>query len=82
MAKEYKEIPAAVIEKEREIAKALAPKLQQRFGKKNMTAMVHTFGCQQNVADSERMKGILSQIGFDFTEEPEKADLILFHVDL
>ena len=79
MAKEYKEIPVAVIEKEREIAKALAPKLQQRFGKKNMTAMIHTFGCQQNVADSERMKGILSQIGFDFTEEPEKADLILFN---
>jgi len=68
-----------VIEEERVTAQMLGPKLQKRFGKQNMTAMVHTFGCQQNVADSERMKGILAQIGFTFTEEPEKADLILFN---
>ena len=42
-------------------------------------AHVRTFGCQQNVSDSERIKGMLAQMGFGFTEEPEQADLILFN---
>lgn len=42
-------------------------------------ACIRTFGCQQNVADSERIKGMLVQMGFGFTEEPEEADFILFN---
>ncbi len=42
-------------------------------------ACVRTFGCQQNVADSERIKGMLAQMGFGFTEEPDEADFILFN---
>ena len=42
-------------------------------------ACVRTFGCQQNVADSERIKGMLAEMGFGFTEEPEEADFILFN---
>lgn len=42
-------------------------------------ACVRTYGCQQNVADSERIKGMLAQMGFGFTEEAEEADLILFN---
>ncbi len=42
-------------------------------------AFVRTFGCQQNVSDSEHMKGMLEQMGFGFTEQPEEADLILFN---
>ena len=42
-------------------------------------AFVRTYGCQQNVADSEKIKGMLKQSGFDFTEEPENADFILFN---
>ncbi len=42
-------------------------------------ALVHTYGCQQNVADSEKIKGLLSQMGFSFTEDAEKADFILFN---
>ena len=42
-------------------------------------AMVHTYGCQQNVADSEKIKGFLEEMGFSFTEDPENADLILFN---
>lgn len=42
-------------------------------------AYVRTYGCQQNVADSERMKGMLSQMGFGFTDTPETADFILFN---
>ena len=42
-------------------------------------ACIRTFGCQQNVADSERIKGMLAQMGFGFTEEVEDADFILFN---
>lgn len=47
-------------------------------GKKPL-ANIHTFGCQQNENDSERIKGILAQMGFGFTDDNEKADLILFN---
>ena len=43
------------------------------------TAFVHTYGCQQNVADSEKIKGFLQEMGFSFSEEPEDADFILFN---
>ncbi|MBQ9742696.1 MAG: tRNA (N6-isopentenyl adenosine(37)-C2)-methylthiotransferase MiaB [Ruminococcus sp.] len=42
-------------------------------------AYIHTYGCQQNVADSEKIKGMLHLAGFSFTEEPEDADFILFN---
>lgn len=42
-------------------------------------ACVRTYGCQQNVSDSERMKGMLAAMGFGFSEDPEQADLILFN---
>lgn len=42
-------------------------------------AYVRTYGCQQNVADSERIKGMLARAGYSFTETPEDADFILFN---
>ena len=38
---------------------------------------VMTFGCQQNEADSERMRGVLSDLGYDIVYEPQDADIIL-----
>lgn len=42
-------------------------------------AFVRTYGCQQNVSDSEHIKGRLAQMGFGFTESPDDADFILFN---
>ncbi len=42
-------------------------------------AYVRTYGCQQNVADGEKIKGLLSEMGFSFAETPEEADFILFN---
>ncbi len=42
-------------------------------------AYVHTYGCQGNVSDSERIKGRLSQMGYVFTENREEADFVLFN---
>ena len=42
-------------------------------------AFVRTYGCQQNVADGEKIKGQLERMGFGFTENEEDADLIIFN---
>jgi tRNA-2-methylthio-N6-dimethylallyladenosine synthase len=40
---------------------------------------VTTFGCQMNVHDSERMRGMLESLGYDEAPDREGADLILFN---
>jgi tRNA-2-methylthio-N6-dimethylallyladenosine synthase len=40
---------------------------------------IHTFGCQMNVHDSEKMTGILEEDGFLKTDDIQKADLIIFN---
>ncbi|HEV7771450.1 MAG TPA: tRNA (N6-isopentenyl adenosine(37)-C2)-methylthiotransferase MiaB [Solirubrobacterales bacterium] len=40
---------------------------------------VTTFGCQMNVHDSERMRGMLSSLGYEEAEGRDSADLILFN---
>ena len=40
---------------------------------------IFTYGCQMNVADSERMAGLLKQIGYTLTDDVEDADLILIN---
>ena len=42
-------------------------------------AFVHTYGCQGNVADSERIKGQLYEMGYRFTDNKEEADFVLFN---
>ena len=38
-----------------------------------------SFGCQQNVSDGEKIKGKLSEIGYDFTNELSQAQFILYN---
>ncbi len=40
---------------------------------------ITTFGCQMNKADSERMAGVLEDMGFEFAADPNQADLILYN---
>ena len=42
-------------------------------------ALVDTFGCQQNVADSQRIMGMLEEMGCGFTEDPMAADIIVIN---
>ena len=51
-------------------------KMYSRMGGK---AYVHSFGCQLNVSDGEKIKGILDSLGFTFTDQYEDADLILLN---
>ncbi|MCM1333521.1 MAG: tRNA (N6-isopentenyl adenosine(37)-C2)-methylthiotransferase MiaB [Bacteroides sp.] len=42
-------------------------------------AYTHSYGCQMNSADGERLDGMLAEMGFGFTDSPERADLILYN---
>ncbi|MDR1150392.1 MAG: tRNA (N6-isopentenyl adenosine(37)-C2)-methylthiotransferase MiaB [Clostridiales bacterium] len=44
-----------------------------------LLAKVNTLGCQMNVNDSEKILFILKNMGYDFTNDDENADLILFN---
>ena len=42
-------------------------------------AFVHSYGCQQNVSDGEKIKGMLAKVGYDFTDDTDSAQLILLN---
>ena len=43
------------------------------------TAYVETYGCQQNEADSERIRGLLADSGYGFAQGPEGADVVVMN---
>lgn len=49
------------------------------FGDKSRKAYVRSFGCQLNVSDGEKIKGLLKKMGFSFTEDENSADLIILN---
>lgn len=44
-----------------------------------LRAYTHTFGCQQNEADTERIRGMLHEMGYEMTDSADEADFILFN---
>ena len=42
-------------------------------------AFTHTYGCQQNVSDGEKLNGMLVEMGFALTDKPDNADLVLYN---
>lgn len=54
-------------------------KLSNIFPESLPLAYVHSFGCQQNVSDGDKIKGMLSEMGFGFTETQEDADIIIYN---
>ncbi len=63
---------------------------EQRFFMQRVRAVTHTFdhkplafthsyGCQQNVSDGEKLDGMLSEMGFELTDTPDNADLVLYN---
>ena len=43
------------------------------------TAYVETYGCQQNEADSEKLRGYLTQCGYRMVGSPEGADVVIMN---
>ncbi len=58
-------------------AKAILQKKEKELGRK-LTCCVTTFGCQMNARDSEKLSGILKEVGYEEIES-EKADLVIYN---
>ena len=52
--------------------------LEQKLGRKPLSC-VTTFGCQMNARDSEKLSGILQQVGYALTESEEEADFVIYN---
>jgi tRNA-2-methylthio-N6-dimethylallyladenosine synthase len=65
------------IERQQEFIRAIADMTRDRATPP--AAFVDTYGCQQNEADSERIRGMLAQMGYRFTGEEAEADLIVIN---
>lgn len=57
----------------------LRPIILERANKSKPFAMVQTYGCQQNVSDGEKLKGMLEDMGYQLTDSREEADFIIFN---
>lgn len=77
--KRNKLVPAGELQRQQAFAEQVKELMLLRTRNPVPLAHVHTYGCQGNVADGERIKGMLAQMGFEFTEEPKEADLILYN---
>ena len=66
-------IPQSEIERQYEIAFSLR---SETAGKK---ACVITFGCQQNENDGERIMGALQLCGYEITNDPDDAQMIIIN---
>ena len=60
-----------------EKAKELVAKKEAEIGRK-LTFCVQTFGCQMNARDSEKLVGILEQVGYEEIED-EHADFVIYN---
>lgn len=67
-----KVIDISEIQRQQEICEQLRTLLP-----KNPVAMVDTYGCQQNEADSEKLRGYLEKAGCTFTMNEYEADIIV-----
>ncbi len=72
-------VPLSQLERQREFTALAAEVIRSRFPEGAPKAFVHTYGCQGNVSDGERIKGMLKEIGFELTETLEEADLVLYN---
>ena len=60
---------------------AFCDKIAAYWHEQNSTpaAYVETYGCQQNEADSERIRGMLQQSGYSIVAEAEGADVVVMN---
>ena len=68
-------IPESEIARQREFI----DKIAAMHAGRSLSAFVDTYGCQQNVADSQRIMGMLRDMGFHLTENVNEADIIVIN---
>ena len=77
MERQTKLIPQADVERQLDFCEKIAD-ITSTWNEKPL-AHVMTYGCQQNEADSERLRGYLERMGYGFTDRAEDARIIVIN---
>lgn len=77
MKRETTRIEPQEIEKQKEYCAKVLDMAQA--SPNQLLAFVETYGCQQNEADSERIRGYLSDMGYGFTKNSEEASVVVIN---
>ena len=67
------------MDKQKEYMSLVRTVISSRYPNEAPKAFVHTYGCQGNVADSEKILGMLKEMGYEFCDSAENADLVLYN---
>lgn len=59
--------------------KNIISQIKDRNKGKKLTACVVTLGCVQNENDSERIRGMLSEMGYEMCQNSKTADVVVFN---
>lgn len=57
----------------------LKANINKKYYDRQPLCFLHSFGCQQNVSDGEKIKEMLSHAGYGFTDIVNQADLIIYN---
>ena len=77
MKREPRLISAEEMQRQRETINKI--RMQLKAGQRTPLAFVETYGCQQNSSDSEKIKGMLYDMGFEFCDKAVDADFIIYN---
>ena len=75
MAKRDTHISQTEIDRQKDIIS----KIKTKNDGKNSLAYVLTLGCAQNENDSERIRGILTEMGYSMCDDEKIADIVIFN---
>lgn len=68
-----------VTEAEIQRQKDISAKIKELNSEKKLKACVVTLGCVQNENDSERIRGMLTDMGYEMCEDSKSADVVIFN---
>lgn len=72
-------LPARGAQMDWERQRQFALRVRGLLGGQLKSAFIHTYGCQQNVSDSEHLAGMLAEMGYRMADDARDADLVLFN---
>lgn len=78
MPADIKKISKEELAEQNKYSQMVSELISKRYSGKPLACVV-TYGCQQNIADSEHIKGMLEAMGYGFTENRLEAKLIIFN---
>lgn len=67
------------LDRQKQYADAVSQILHSKYRDRSPKAFVHTYGCQGNVSDGERIKGLLESMGYELCDSAEQADFVLYN---